>query len=180
MNTVKRILSSTIGRVACAAAFLVVLAPTLATAQTSSDTETASASATVVSAITITKDVDLDFGDVVASTTAGAVEMSTAGTRTASGGATLGNVGSSAAASFTVNGDASSSYAITLPSTAITLSDGATNEMTVDTFTSDPGATSTLSGAGSDTVAVGATLNVGASQVSGAYTGTFDVTVAYN
>jgi hypothetical protein len=180
MNTLTRTLSSTFGRLACAAAFLVLLVPTTATAQTSSDTATASASATVVSAITITKDVDLDFGDVVAGATPGTVEMSTAGVRTATAGTTLGNVGSSAAASFTVNGDASSTYAITLPSVAITLSDGAANDMTVDTFNSDPGATSTLSGGGSDTIAVGATLNVGASQVSGSYTGTFDVTVAYN
>jgi hypothetical protein len=180
MNTLTRTLSSTVGPLACAAAVLVLLAPAPATAQSSSDTATASASATVVSAITITKDVDLDFGDVVAGATAGTVVMSNAGALSATGGTTLGNAGTAAAASFTVNGDGSSTYAITLPSVAITLSDGATNEMTVDTFTSNPGATSTLDGGGSDTIAVGAILNVGASQVSGSYAGTFDVTVAYN
>ncbi len=51
--------------------------------------------------------------------------------------------------------------------------------MTVDTFNDDAGATPTLVG-GSDTFNVGATLNVGAAQVAGTYSGTFAVTVNYN
>ena len=54
--------------------------------------------------------------------------------------------------------------------------------MSVGTFTSTPIATGLLSGAGTQTVTVGATLTVGASQAAGVYTsGTpFDVTVNYN
>ncbi len=45
--------------------------------------------------------------------------------------------------------------------------------------TDDAGASPTLVG-GSDTFNVGATLNVGATQASGTYSGTFAVTVNYN
>ncbi len=53
--------------------------------------------------------------------------------------------------------------------------------MTVDTWTSSPTPTGTLTG-GTETLTVGATLNVGASQAAGTYiSGTpFDVTVNYN
>ena len=49
----------------------------------------------------------------------------------------------------------------------------------VDTVTSSPTPTGTLTG-GSETLTVGATLHVGISQVAGTYTATFIVTVAYN
>ena len=81
------------------------------------------------------------------------------------------------AASFNVTGEGSQAYAITLPSSA-TLNSGG-NTMTVDTFTHDAGGSPALS-SGSDSFNVGATLNVGASQAPGAYTGTFAVTVGYN
>jgi hypothetical protein len=53
--------------------------------------------------------------------------------------------------------------------------------MTVNTFTSTPTPTGTLTG-GTETLRVGATLNVGASQPAGTYvSGTpFTVTVNYN
>jgi hypothetical protein len=56
------------------------------------------------------------------------------------------------------------------------------NTMTVTAFTSTPSGTGTLSGAGAQTIDVGATLNVAASQVGGTYvSGTpFTVTVNYN
>ena len=52
--------------------------------------------------------------------------------------------------------------------------------MTVDTFNHDAGATPSLPPGGSETFNVGATLNVGATQASGTYSGTFAVTVNYN
>ncbi len=54
------------------------------------------------------------------------------------------------------------------------------NTITVDTFTDDRGANPKLNNAGSDTFNVGATLNVGAAQAGGTYSGTFAVTVNYD
>lgn len=156
-------------------ACLVSLSATTAQAAT---TATANASADVVTAISITTAADLYFGKVVAGASLGTVVMSTGGVRSATGGVVLGNASGAAAASFSVTGENSATYSITLPS-SITVTAGA-NNMTVDTFTSNPSGTGTLSGAGAQTVAVGATLRVAANQASGSYTGTFDVTVAYN
>jgi hypothetical protein len=142
------------------------------------DTATSSADATIIQAIAVTNDSGLDFGSVVAdATTAGTVTMDSAGTRTCTT-VTCVSQDAGAAAAFSVTGDSSYSYTITLPSTAVSLSDG-TNTMDVDTFTDSKGGSSSLT-SGADSFTVGATLNVGAGQVANAYTGTFDVTVNYN
>jgi hypothetical protein len=52
--------------------------------------------------------------------------------------------------------------------------------MIVNTFVSDPATTGALDGSGNGIVLVGATLNVVTGQATGLYTGTFNVTVAYN
>jgi hypothetical protein len=54
--------------------------------------------------------------------------------------------------------------------------------MTVDTWTSTPSSTGTLSSGGTQTLTVGGTLHVAGSQVSGTYTSAtpFSVTVNYN
>jgi hypothetical protein len=52
--------------------------------------------------------------------------------------------------------------------------------MTMTNFTSSLGAVKgTLDGGGLSSFLVGATLNVGASQTAGSYTGSFSVTVSY-
>lgn len=154
----------------------------LATTSQAQETATATATATIVTPISITKDVDMNFGNVaVQSTTAGTVVLTPAGIRSATGGVTLPTTGGTvAAASFTVNGTSGYTYAITLPSTPLTITSGG-NTMTVSTFTSDPTPTGTLTG-GTEVLNVGATLNVGAAQAAGTYvSGTpFDVTVNYN
>lgn len=150
-----------------------------AAAQSNTATTSAGAAAEVVTAIAITKTKDLNFGDVVSGSTAGTVVITPQAVRSATGGATLGNTGGASNAEFTVNGDAGANYSITLPSTDVTLTSGM-NSMAVNVFTSSPSGTGTLSGGGEQTLKVGATLNVGASQPSGTYTGSFDVTVTYN
>ncbi|MCF6408017.1 DUF4402 domain-containing protein [Chitinophaga filiformis] len=155
----------------------------LATAAHAQETASATATATIVTPISITKDVDMNFGNVaVQSTTGGTVVLTPAGTRSATGGVTLPTTatGTVTAASFTVSGTSGYSYAITLPSTALTITSGS-NTMTVTTFTSDPSGTGTLTG-GSEVVNVGATLNVSAAQAAGTYVSAtpFDVTVNYN
>ncbi len=155
----------------------------LATTVRGQETASATATATIVTPISIVKDVDMDFGNVaVQSTTAGTVVLSPAGNRTATGGVTLPTAaGTVTAASFTVSGTASYTYTITLPSTPLTITSGA-NTMTVTTFTSDPTPTGTLAVGGTQTLNVGATLNVSAAQPAGTYVSAtpFDVTVNYN
>jgi len=141
-------------------------------------TATSNVSASIVPAITITKNTDMDFANVVAGASAGTVVLSTAGARSATGGATLGNGTGAAAAAFTVSGGPASTYSISVPVSATITS--APNTMTVNTFTSSPSGTGTLGAGGTQALSVGATLQVGASQAQGTYTGTFDVTVAYN
>jgi len=143
-------------------------------------TATANASATIVTPISITKNTDMNFGNVATNGTVGTVVLAPDGSRTSTGGVTLpATVGTVTAASFAVAGSGSYTYAITLP-TSVVISNGV-NVMTVDTFTSSPATTGTLT-AGAQTLTVGATLNLIASQVAGTYTSAtpFSVTVNYN
>ncbi|MBN2681094.1 MAG: DUF4402 domain-containing protein, partial [Bacteroidales bacterium] len=87
-----------------------------------------------------------------------------------------GNV--SNAASFDIIGYPDATFTIDIPETIQILS--GTDEMTVDNFVSDLGSSSALDGDGMANLKVGATLNVEANQAPGLYTGSFDVTVAYN
>ena len=144
---------------------------------------TATSTATIITPISITKVTDMNFGNVAVSTSAGTVVLTPAGARSKTGGVTLpATIGTVAAASFTVAGASGYTYSITLPATATTLTrQTGTETMTADTFTSTPTTTGTLTG-GSETLNVGATLNVAGSQVAGVYvSGTaFTVTVNYN
>ena len=145
-------------------------------------TTSAAASATIITPITIVKTVDMNFGNVaVSASLAGTVLMTPAGVRTAggAGGVTLPvTAGTVAAASFTVSGQASYTYAITLPSSCTISSSG--NTMTVNGFTSNPATTGALSAGGVQTLTVGATLNVAAAQASGVYTNATGVPVTVN
>lgn len=121
----------------------------------------------------------LAFGEVATGPTPGTAIVTPAGVRTLTGGVTPGPSGGVTSAQFTVTGIPLFTYAITLPGSAVLTSGG--NTMTVNTFTSNPSGTGQLQVIlGSQILTVGATLNVGANQASGTYTGTFNVTVVYN
>ena len=144
-------------------------------------TGTATGSATIITPIAIANAGNMNFGSIAVSTAPGTVALSTAAVRTPSGGVTLPAVtGTVTTAKFTVTGLGASTYSISLPST-YTISDGASHSMTVNNFTSDPSGTGALTN-GTQTINVGATLNVLGSQTAGTYTnGTgFNVTVNYN
>jgi len=133
--------------------------------------------------ISIFKNTDMNFGTIAASSAGGTVLLSVLGTRTPSGGIILPSLtGTVTAAQFTVTGEPGYTYAITLPEN-FTLSESGVGpaSMVVNAFTSTPSATGILT-AGTQTVFVGASLNVGASQTAGSYTNTigFQVTVNYN
>lgn len=147
-------------------------------------TTTATATATIVTPIAINKNVDMNFGNVAVTTTAGTVVLAPAGTRSKTGGVTLPAVpGTVTAAKFTVTGEGTYSFAITLPSVDVVLTNttGTGGEtMAANAFTCDLGATSALVG-GTKIMFVGATLNVDALQKAGVYVSDpFDVTVNYN
>ena len=142
-------------------------------------TASADASARIVSPLQITKTADLKFGNIAAGPSAGTVDMAISDVRTAAGGVTLISAGNvSNAAAFDIIGYPDATFTISLPS-SISIASGA-NAMQVDNFVSSLGATSALDALGESALKVGATLNVDANQPVGLYTGSFDVTVAYN
>lgn len=157
-----------------AAAFVLATVASSGAAQAAS--VTASASATIATPIAISQTAGMDFGSVSASATAGTAVLSTTGVLTPTGGVSaLG--GTPTAAAFSVSGQSGSTFAISLPTSA-TLSNGASS-MTLNAFAHNAGVTPALTG-GTKTFNVGATLNIGANQAAGAYSGTYAVTVNYN
>jgi len=139
---------------------------------------TGDSSATVVAPITLAQATAMNFGSIAPTTSAGTVVLSTAGAR-ANSNVDLLTGGTIAAATFNVTGGNSAAYSITLPASAVTLTAGA-NTMTVDTFNHDAGGTPAVGAGGTDSFNIGSTLNVGASQAAGSYSGTYQVTVSYN
>ncbi len=136
---------------------------------------TANTSATVIAAIAVSKTADMNFGSIVPTASAATVTIGNNGSLTS----TLTTTGAHSAAAFNVTGGANEAFSVSLPASA-SLSDGASHTMTVDTFSDSLGAAGTLNGSGTASFTVGGVLHVGASQAAGAYTGTFQVTVAYN
>ena len=142
----------------------------------------ATAAVTIVAPLVITNTGNMSFGNVaVNATDAGTVVLSPAGARTSTGGVQLSptNLGTITAATFGLIGEGSYGYAITLPANGVVTVNSGANSMALNSFTSNPSGTGALSG-GNGTIAVGATLVVAGGQATGSYTGTFNVTVAYN
>lgn len=144
---------------------------------------TANAAAVIIEPITITKNSDLNFGTIMRGTAASTIVVTTAGARSVgSGDAILSALAPvAAAASFTIDGSDGASYAVTIPSANINITSGA-NTMSVGTWSSNPVApiSGTFPAGSGVTLLIGATLNVGAAQASGSYTGTFNISVDYN
>ncbi len=131
-----------------------------------------------VGALSVSQTAALKFGAMTTGSTSGSASISTSGGRTCSGGVQCLATDNGGPARFTVSGDPLTNYTITLPS-SITLSDGASHSMTVDSFVDSLGGTGTTNSSGSDSFTVGATLHVNAGQPVGGYSGEFSVTVNY-
>ncbi|MDH7973276.1 DUF4402 domain-containing protein [Sphingomonas sp. AR_OL41] len=153
-----------------AAALLV--AATVSPAYASSGNGTASVK--ILRAITVTKSSDLYFGKILPSATASTVAVAESGARTC--GASLGCYDTATSGAFHVVGTSGEIVSVSLDSASTTLSDGASHSMTVNLATSTTALTLT-GGAGDFKVA--GTLNVGASQADGTYTGQYSVSVNY-
>lgn len=147
-------------------------------AQSNADSD---AYATLIVPISIVNDVAMDFKTLAASGTAGTCVMAaTSGAAlTPTGGVTVIS-GTPTAGKFTVTGEGTQVFTITLPAGASTLTGSVSGDMTVDTWTcSEPLTTAALVG-GTLEFYVGGTLNVDADEVAGLYSGTFNVIVDYN
>jgi Mat/Ecp fimbriae major subunit len=121
----------------------------------------------------------MDFGTVSRSSTAGTVTVTPAGGRSATGGVSVLSSSSFSAAPFHVTGENNASFNITKPldNTVVLTRSGGSETMAVNGF--DHNSTLALSGTGSETFSIGATLYVNADQLAGEYTGSFAITVAY-
>lgn len=156
----------------------------VAVAQQDGATASASACATIIDATgVVTNTAELSFGSIVASvSTAGTVEQTATAHPVRTGiGVTLGSDAAVSAATFSVTGDGSATYAIMLqgePETA-THTNG-TDAVTFTPFSNLPSGTALLDAGGAQTIFLGGTLHVTKNQRPGVYTGIFDVTVTYN
>lgn len=148
--------------------------------------DTATATADIYAAITITQAANMDFG-VLTPAAGGAVTLNGDNTLTLGGAATA-TGGTPSAAEFTIGGQGSAGYTIDTSASSVNLTSGV-NTMGItytaysfnadNTYATPAAGTATLSAGGADTLRIGADLTVGAAQVAGTYTGTVDVTVAY-
>jgi hypothetical protein len=191
---------STMKRITLLAIFAIAAFSNNANAQTTNTQSTANtnASAKLIKVMSVANaDTDgLDFGTIVLTGSgAGTVTMAAVNANRTYGtdnAAAVGATQSPNTAKYDVTGTPSETYALTLPNsvalTTATTATGVTSEtaMTITDLKArfnTAGAdaiTSTLSSTGTDSFAVGGTLNIKAAQIPGVYTGTFNVTVDYN
>lgn len=159
---------------------IIVIAFSAGSFAQSTDTEQTTATATIVGPLALTKVTDMDFGTIAVTGTAGTVVLGTDNSRTVVGPALV-PPAAGVAASFTISGEASRTFSVTLPANGVvTLINGA-NSMAVNNFLHSMGANPTLDGTGAAAFTVGATLSVGAAQAAGVYnSANFPVTVNYN
>ncbi len=161
--------------------FLMTFAFTNVNAQTEFELTGNTAAANIIEEISLSNPTALDFGDIVANDQASEIKVeSTSNNRSVvSGNATLlAQFTSAAAAIFDVTGQISSAYSIILPADDIVFLTGGGADMPVNGF--ETTGYSGLNGSGEDSFSVGATVTVGVDQIADEYTGTYDVTVAYN
>ena len=148
---------------------------------------TADAQIALVTPLSFIQYDDLDFGRIIPSATAGTVTISTTDVRTATNGIAL--VGTDyQAARFAGMGTQNQRVRIRITPTTITLT-GPGPSMTVDNFVIGPAPTLQQVGGspnyrilpanGIFWFTVGGTLNVGANQPAGFYSGTFTATLDY-
>ncbi len=163
--------------------FIILAFAASAAAQVVTVSTTATATANIIAPLTITKNDDMNFGNVaVQNSTAGTVILSTASGRTSTGGASpvFTAAGIVKAASFALTGSAGYVTVINLP-VSCDVQSGA-NSMTVNNFVSSPAQPSfVFPVGGTATLLVGATLNTAAGQPVGLYVSAtpFTVTVSY-
>ncbi len=155
-----------------------MLSPFAASAQTASTT----ASATIENyALNIVKLQDLNFGSVIPSASIdGTMVLSPSGAPSTTGGVIYRLNSGYGQASYAVSGVPAASFSVTIAPASVTLSSPRAT-LSVGSFAISQATPIVIDGStGIAYFTVGATLFVRAGQLPGNYTGTFDVTVAYN
>ncbi len=161
--------------------FLLFASPVLA--QSSAN---GTGSISIIRPLSVANDADLKFGSVVRPASgSGSATISPASVRSVAGSVTeLSSGDTPQAAQFTVSGEGGQSISVTIPAT-FTMVNGA-DTLTVTTSNDLTGSASaqTLSNAlgssGALVLKVGGSVPIPSTAVSGAYSGTFTVSAAYN
>lgn len=146
-------------------------------AQSTATNATATASATLLTPLSITKDIDLNFGNIASSNEAGTAVLTTAGVISRTGGVAILDGVTPAAAKFTVVGASSETYSMDAPA-SIKLKSGST-ELNLS-LVYDKAATGNVLTGGSSVILVGGTLSIPANTVAGTYTNTTDLKITVN
>ncbi|HEX5258034.1 MAG TPA: DUF4402 domain-containing protein [Sphingomicrobium sp.] len=160
------------------AAGLAIAAAAPATATPVSATKDASGKALILVPLTLTKVADLDFGTIIASSTSGTVSIAADGSgQSITGGVTPLASAPGSPAQFAGAGTPNEQVSLFLAPPA-TIKDAAGDSMPISMNLE---ATSvTIDSTRAFFVGVGGTVNVGANQPDGVYTGTFTVLAQYN
>jgi hypothetical protein len=164
------------------AAFLMMAGFTSRVMAQMSDTKPTQSNAELISAITLTNLLPLEFGGISnPGGTSSTVVMDTVGNRIATGVAVpLSTAITPSGAKYWVTGTANTYYDVSVPTFTIhqisnTLNTMQVHDLTISNFLFHR----LLNSSGADEFRLGATLDIGANQVSANYTGSFNVTVAY-
>jgi len=174
--------------VSAAVATAAIAAGTAALADApNTQTATVSGAAKIIRPITISAAGSLDFGTIVkprTGGTAGTVTISNASTATRTPSGDLVTVGSSFSRPvYTIGGEGAQNYSLVVPA-SFDMTGSAGGTLTV-TLTPSMAAgnhtfTGTVGSGATDTLYMGASIPVSDTTTSGAYSGSFDVTVTYN
>jgi hypothetical protein len=152
--------------------------------------ENTSAGVKILNVLSISETHPMHFGTIgVLDETGGTCIITTEGLRSATDGVTLSALAPLySIATYTVSGEPLYTYAITLPQSITVTHTDLNATMIISKLlaksasgTESNTATGTLNSSdGTETFTVGGTLTVAAGQLAGEYSGTFDITVAYN
>lgn len=133
------------------------------------------ANATIQAPVVISEVTEMDFATIFADNTGDLVTLTSAGAVSSTGASTF--TGTPEAGAFSVAGTPSAAVTISFSSGDTLGGPGA--DMPLGTFTTDAGGSPAFNGSGALAFNVGADLTVNASQLEGAYTGTYTLTVDY-
>jgi len=168
--------------VPAALASLYLLSSGAAFAQVNTSSQSTAGAATIIQPISLTVSSSLSFGTVVRpSSGSGTVVIGNTGAVSTTGGAVVLASSTTSYPSYSVGGEGGQAITVTFPSTmTLTGPGGATLTVTLSHSAFAANLSGALGSAGTATFTAGGSLPVASTTTTGAYTGTYNVTVAYN